>query len=259
MTLSQTITLSIIEGITEFLPVSSTGHLILTAQFLNLPQTNFVKDFEVTIQLAAILAVAVLYFETLVKNIKIWERILVAFVPAGLIGLILYKFIKNFLLGNTLITVLALFLGGFLLIVLEKNYQEQKEHLNNLEELNLTKAFLIGVIQSFSIIPGVSRSAATILGGLFLGLKRETAVEFSFLLAVPTLLAAAGFDLFKESHNFTPTDFNLLLIGFLVTFLTALLSVKFLIYFTKKHTLVPFGIYRMILALLFFLFVFLRT
>ena len=255
MDIFQATLLSVIEGFTEFLPVSSTGHLILASDLLKIPQTEFVKSFEIFIQLGAILAVVVLYFKKYVQNFKAWKNILIAFVPTAVIGLVLYKFIKTYLLGNTLVVVAALFIGGILLILLEKLHKEKQLNNVTIEQLSFKQSFLIGLAQSISIIPGVSRAAATILGGMFLGLKKETAVEFSFLLAVPTMLAATGLDLVKSDLNFSSQEIMALMVGFIGSFITALLVIKWFIKFIKTNNFFWFGIYRIILALIFLIFI----
>ena len=251
----QAIILSIVEGISEFLPISSTGHLILASEILKISQTEFVKSFEVIIQLGAILAVVVLYGKRLLENKKLWPKIFAAFVPTAIVGFILYKLIKQFLLGNTAVTLWALLIGGIILLFIERFYKEQPHHLDKAENLSYKKAFLIGLIQSISVIPGVSRSASTILGGLFVGLKRKTAVEFSFFLAIPTMAAATGLDLLKSGFSFSATEWEILAVGFVGTFLTALLAVKYFLRYIEHHTFVGFGIYRIIVAILFWLLV----
>lgn len=251
----QVLILSVVEGITEFLPISSTGHLVLTSDLLRIPQTNFVKSFEIFIQLGAILAVIVLYWRLLLQSKALWFRLIIAFIPTAVIGLIFYKMIKTFLLGNNAITLWALFLGGIVLIVIEKLYKEQPHHLEKIESLSLQKSFWIGVIQSLAMIPGVSRSAATIFGGIFMGLKRKPAVEFSFLLAIPTMAAASGFDLLKSNVAFSGSEWMMLFVGFVGAFLTAILAVKLLVRYIEHHTFISFGIYRIILAVLFWLFI----
>lgn len=255
MNILQIIILSFVEGVTEFLPISSTGHLILAADLLDIPQTEFVKSFEIIIQLGAILAVVVLYWQTITKNLSIWKTIIIAFLPTAILGFTLYKFIKHYLLGDTFITLTSLFLGGILLIVLEKRYARIKHDPQPIDKLGMKKASLIGLFQSISMIPGVSRAAATIFGGLFLGLTRKEAVEFSFLLAIPTMLAATSLDLIKSNLYFSSNEYLLLLIGFTGAFITAAISIKFLLNFIKNHTFIPFGIYRIALAILFWLFV----
>ena len=255
MDLFQSLILSIIEGVTEFLPVSSTGHLVLASGLLKIPQTEFVKSFEIFIQLGAILAVVVLYFKKYIQNFKAWKNILIAFVPTAVIGFVLYKIVKKFLLGNSLVVVASLLVGGILLIWLEKIHKEKDSDVGKIENLSSKQSFMIGLAQSISIIPGVSRAAATILGGMFLGLKKETAVEFSFLLAVPTILAATGLDLVKSDLNFSSQEIMALMVGFIGSFITALLVIKWFIKFIKTNNFFWFGIYRIILALIFLIFI----
>lgn len=250
----QAIILSVVEGLTEFLPISSTGHLVLISRLLNITQTEFVKSFEIIIQLGAIFAILFLYWRTILENKKIWKIILTAFIPTAIVGFIFYKTVKVFLLGNPLITLLALFVGGIILIILEKLYKEKEHHAGSLEKISFKNAFLIGVFQSISIIPGVSRSAATIIPALFLGTKRKTAVEFSFLLAIPTMLAATTLDIFKSQFSFTPSELLILTTGFVGAFLVAIFAVKFLLKFIQNHTFIPFGIYRILLAIIFGLY-----
>ena len=197
MTILHAIILSIIEGITEFLPISSTGHMVLASTLLKIQETEFVKSFEIIIQLGAILAVLLLYWKKLLTNKDTFIRVAIAFVPTGIVGLVLYKYIKDVLLGNPWIVVIALAIGGVLLILIEKFHKEKSG------KISLFDAFLIGCAQSLSVIPGVSRAAATIAGALLLGIPRESAVEFSFLLAIPTMAAATGLDLLKSGHQFT--------------------------------------------------------
>lgn len=246
MNVLSAIILSIIEGITEFLPISSTGHMILVSTLLNVQETDFVKSFEIIIQLGAILAVVVLYWKKLWFNTV---RVFIAFIPTAIVGFLLYTFIKDSLLGNPWIVVWSLGLGGILLIFLEKFHTEKQKNMSVFD------AFIIGCAQSFSIIPGVSRAAATIAGALLLGVRRETAVEFSFLLAIPTMAAATGLDLVKNGRNFTGGQYELLAIGFIGAFITALATVKWFIGFVKTHTFIPFAIYRILAAVAFYFFV----
>jgi undecaprenyl-diphosphatase len=243
--------LGIVEGITEFLPISSTGHLMLTVQYLRLSQTDFIKSFEIAIQFGAILAVVVLYWKTLISGWDIWKKVIAAFLPTAIIGLLLYKVMKKYLLASSSIVLWALFLGGILLIIFELFHREKDNSIASLSEISYSKALLIGLFQTIAIIPGVSRSAATIVGGLALGLKRKTIVEFSFLLAVPTMCAAMVFDLTKNIHAFTGANLLALGVGFIVSFIVALLAIRFLLVFIKKHTFIPFGIYRILAAIAF--------
>lgn len=256
MTLFNSIILSAVEGITEFLPISSTGHLILTSNILSIAQTDYVKDFTIIIQLGAIFAVIFLYSKKLLTNKNIWMRIIVAFLPTAIVGLVLYKLIRYFLLGNTYVTLLALFFGGIALIILELLYKEKEHHIEKIEDMSFKNAFLIGVFQSLAVVPGVSRSAATIVGGLFLGTKRKTAVEFSFLLAIPTMFAASGLDILKSNFfSYTSDQYFFLFVGFIGSFIVAIITIKFFLDFIKNHTFIPFGIYRIIVAILFFLLI----
>lgn len=255
MTTLSALLLGIVEGVTEFLPVSSTGHLILASHLLLLPQDNFGKSFEIIIQLGAILSVVALYWKSFL-NIEILKRLVVAFVPTGIIGLALYKVVKTYLLGNEAVVLWALLLGGIILIAFELWHKEQKGGPEPVESVSYKNSFLIGLFQALSIIPGTSRSAATIVGGLALGLKRQTIVEFSFLLAVPTMLAATGLDLVKNAASFSADQAFVLGIGFIVSFVVALFSIKFFLGYIRKHSFVPFGIYRIAVALLFWVILF---
>jgi undecaprenyl-diphosphatase len=194
-----------------------------------------------------------LYWKTLYKNFAIWKRILVAFVPTAIIGFLAYDTIKS-LLGQELVTVVALVVGGIILIVLELLYKEKEHHTQKIEDMSLRRSFLIGLFQSISMIPGVSRAGATILGGLFLGAKRKTAVEFSFLLAVPTMFAATGLDIMKTNFAFSPQEYILLAVGFVGSFIVAVLAVKTFLKFIQSHTFIPFGIYRIVAGLLYWIF-----
>ena len=252
--------LGLIEGITEFLPVSSTGHMILAAQALRIPDTDFLKSFEIIIQLGAILAVLVLYWKKLLLNKKIFNRVAVAFLPTAVIGLVAYKYVKAHLLGNTMVVVWSLLIGGALLVVFELFYKRRRAPAETasitrqLETITFKQAFVIGIFQSVAIIPGVSRSAATIVGGLMLGISRQAIVEFSFMLAVPTMVAATGLDLIKSGHSFTHHESGMLVLGLAVAFVSALFAIRFLLRFVKDHTFTPFGIYRIVIALAFLLY-----
>lgn len=254
MTIVQALVLSFVEGITEFLPISSTGHLILVSKLLSIPPTEFVKSFEIIIQFGAILAVAVLYFQRILRDKQIWSKIILAFIPTGVLGLALYKTIKKYLLGSTDVVLWSLLIGGIIMILLEKFVFKKEETGTPMDKLPPKKSLTIGVIQSLSMIPGVSRAAATIFGGMGVGLNRKDAVEFSFLLAIPTMFAASGLDLVKSGFNFSSQEFLIIGIGFVGAFLTALLSVKWLVQYVQKHDFVAFGVYRIVVALIFLLF-----
>lgn len=254
MDLLNSLILGIVEGITEFLPISSTGHLILASEILNISQSSFIKSFEIIIQLGAILAVVVLYWK-LFLNIENLKKIIIGFVPTAIIGLALYKVAKTYLIGNSAVVLWALFLGGVFLIVFEMWHKEGGSADEGIERISYKQAALIGLCQSVAIVPGVSRSAASVVGGLLAGLKRKTIVEFSFLLAVPTMLAASGLDIVKNAGSFSADQFGFLAVGFVTSFAVAIFSIKFLLGFIKKHNFVPFGIYRIILAVAFWFFI----
>ena len=200
------IILGIVEGLTEFLPISSTGHLILVSKLLSLPETEFLKSFEIIIQLGAILAVIVLYGRRLLTDNELMKRVVVAFIPTGLIAFFLYKYVKV-LLGSPMVVVATLCIGGVILILFERYHQEPKGELDeSLSVMPYSQAVKIGLFQAISIVPGISRSGATIVGGMLLGMKREAIVEFSFLLAVPTMMVATGYDLLKNASSFSSSD-----------------------------------------------------
>lgn len=255
MTILEAAILGIIEGITEFLPISSTGHLVLASDLLKINQTDFVKSFEISIQLGAILSVVVLYRKKIFLSWAAAQRIIAAFIPTMILGAVFYKIIKGFLLGSPAVIVYSLLIGGILIILFEFLHKDKQEDIAEIEKIPLLKAVYIGIFQAVAMIPGISRSAATILGGLSLGVGRKTVVEFSFILAVPTMLAATAFDLLKSGSNFTLSQFEILLVGFFVSFIVAILAIKFLLRFIKNHTFILFGVYRIALALIFIIFV----
>ncbi|HTK04864.1 MAG TPA: undecaprenyl-diphosphatase UppP [Candidatus Eisenbacteria bacterium] len=245
--------LGVVEGLTEFLPVSSTGHLILASRLLGLAQTEFVKSFEISIQLGAILAVVVLYRKTLFGDIEALKRVIVGFIPTGILGLVLYKAVKRYLLGSDAAVLWALFIGGIVLIVFESLHRSRAGTGAEADVRKVTyrQALVIGACQSLAMIPGVSRSAASVVGGLAQGIDRATTVRFSFLLAVPTMLAATGLDLVKSRGAFHAGDAAALAIGAAVSFIVALGAIKFLLKFVRTHTFIPFGVYRIAVALAF--------
>jgi len=251
MDILHSVIIGIVEGITEFLPISSTAHMVLAARVLGIAQTDFVKSFEIVIQFGAILSVVALYWRRFLVDFESLKRVSAAFIPTALLGFILYKIIKTYLIDNQTIIVWTLLIGGAVLIIFEFFHKEKESAHEDISTIPYAKCFAIGLCQSLAMFPGVSRSAATIIGGLMLNLKRQTIVEFSFLLAVPTMLAASVLDLAKSGSSFTPDQFVSLAVGFAVSFVVALLSIKFLMNYIKKHTFIPFGVYRIIIALVF--------
>lgn len=245
--------LGIVEGVTEFLPVSSTGHLILASKLLGLPQTDMQKTFEVVIQLGSILAVIFAFKEKIFHSIALWKKLIVGFIPTGILGLTLYKIVKSLFAPSTVAYMLII--GGVIFILVEYFYKEKEHHVGHVEDVSYKQAFLIGLFQSLAMVPGTSRSGATIIGGLLIGLKRKTATEFSFLLAVPTMLAATAYDILKHRHEFSFDDAQALGIGFVTAFIVALLIIKWFLSFIKKHTFIPFGFYRIVVGLIFLTFV----
>lgn len=263
MTIFHGLILGIIEGLTEFLPISSTAHLVLASDWLRLPSSDFLKTFEISIQLGAILAVIILYWNKIWSSWKLIGKIIAGFIPTAIIGLALYKIVKNYLLDNVYIIAGALLLGGIILIIFEKYYSPKNPSaaLNNnqpeqdLNSISYKQAGIIGLFQSLAIVPGVSRAAATIIGGLSLGVSRKNIVEFSFLLAIPTMAAATGLDLFKSRSTLAALsgqELMIWIIGFAAAFITAIIGVKFFIKFIQKNNFIPFGWYRIILALVVF-------
>ncbi len=250
MTLLESIILGVVEGFTEFLPISSTAHLILASRLLGLEQTEFQKSFEIAIQLGAILSVIILYWRKFL-NVQVLTRVITAFIPTGVIGFALYKVVKSYLMDSEGIVLWALFLGGVLLIAFELLHRERDDAVADVEAISYAKCAGIGLFQSISMIPGVSRAGATIIGGLILGLSRATIVEFSFLLAVPTMLAATLYDLYKNAATFAPGEFGVLAAGFVSSFVVALIAIKFLLAYVRTNTFIPFGIYRILIAAAF--------
>jgi undecaprenyl-diphosphatase len=246
--------LGIVEGVTEFLPISSTAHLILSSHALGLAESEFLKSFEIIIQFGAILSVVVLYWRRFF-DIEVLKKLVVAVIPTGVIGLTVYKAIKGFLMGSLAVILISLVVGGIALIVFER-FQEREDRDVDFREITYRKAFLIGLFQAIAVIPGVSRSAATIVGGSLLGVSKRTIVEFSFMLAVPTMLAATGLELLKSQAALSG-NFGVLGIGFVVSFITAIVAIKSFLAYLKRRDFSLFGWYRIALALVFYL-VFLR-
>lgn len=250
MSLIQSILLAIIEGITEFLPVSSTGHMILAQSLMKIQDAEFAKTFEIVIQLGAILAVLTLYIKRFLVGINIYLKLFAAFLPTGIIGLLAYKSIKHYLFNPITVSV-SLIVGGVILILLDKWSEKRETNFVNVEDISFTGAFKIGFIQCLSMIPGVSRAAATIFGGIFAGFDRKQAAEFSFLLAIPTMFAASGKDLWESKNLINSDNIHLLLIGSAVAFVVAIFAVKGFVAFLTKYGFKHFGWYRIILGIVF--------
>ena len=258
MTTVQNIIISIVEGLTEFLPVSSTGHMIITEKILNITEDDFSKVFTVAIQLGAILAVVVLYWKKFLnfKNWQFYAKIALGVVPALVLGFLFSKKIDTLLESSTTVAV-SLLAGGIILLFIDnlfKNPVVDKE-----EDISFFKAIMIGIWQCIAMIPGVSRSAASIIGGMQQKLTRNAAAEFSFFLAVPTMLAATGYKLlkyYKDYGGFSTNEIKQLAIGNMVAFVVALLAIKFFIGFLKKHGFKIWGYYRVIVGIALLLLIY---
>jgi len=245
MNIFQSIILGLIEGITEFLPISSTGHLIVTSEWLGLPQTDSNKAFEVIIQLAAILAVVANYRDKFTpQQWPLWIKVCIAFVPIGAVGLLFHDPIKN--LFSIKIVAIMFIVGGIVFLLVEYFLKGRDAIVQEVEDISYRQAALIGIAQVFALIPGTSRAGSTIIGALLLGISRKASAEFSFLLALPVMVAASGFDLLKHYQDFTGASLWPLLTGFATAFLAAYLVMKWLISFLNRFTFNAFGIYRII-------------
>lgn len=249
MSLLQALILGIVEGVTEFLPISSTGHLIIVEKFLQIPATDAVKSFGIIIQLGAIGAALLVYWRTFVTSRKTCMLVLAAFVPTAVVGLALHSFVKTYLLGNAEIVAWALFLGGIIMIVFEVLHRDDKATIDTVEKMSIGKAVLVGLFQTLSIVPGTSRSAATIIGGMSTGIRRTTMVHFSFLLAIPTMAAATGLDLLKSGAALSSHDALTIIVGFVTAFVTAYVSIRWLLRYVQSHTFIAFGVYRIVVAM----------
>jgi undecaprenyl-diphosphatase len=250
MTIFHSIVLGIVEGLTEFLPISSTAHLTLFSNLLGIDQNDFVKTFEIAIQSGAMFAVIAIYYKKFF-DLEIVKKIITAFIPTAIVGFILYKFIKAYLIGNLLIISIALFIGGIILILFEKYIINKDINTEtDIKGLSYKKTALIGLFQALAIIPGVSRSASSIISGRLLGLSKTSVVEFSFLLAVPTILSATAYDLLKNYTLFNVSNIGSLSLGFIFSFITAIISIKFFLAFISKRSFTSFGIYRIIISII---------
>lgn len=245
MTVFEAIIIAIVEGITEFLPISSTGHMIIASSLLGIHTDPFTKTFEVVIQLGAILAVVVLYWKKFFdfKRWQFYVKLFVAVIPALALGAVFSKEIDRMLESPTTVA-LTMLLGGFFLLFIDKVFKDHP--IDKEEEISFRRAFIIGIWQCLAMIPGVSRSASSIIGGMQQKLTRRLAAEFSFFLAVPTMLAATGYKLYKNYDTIQSAQIQLLVIGNVVAFIVAILAIKFFIGFLQKHGFRLFGIYRIV-------------
>jgi undecaprenyl-diphosphatase len=248
MTLFDSILLGIVEGLTEFLPVSSTGHLMIVNRLLGNTPTEFSKTFEIAIQSGAILAVLFLYTSLLIKHRNLILKIAIGFLPTLIAGLALYPLVKSYFLENIIIVFIALIVGGFAMLFVEKNTPDQVTP-RSLETLSYMDALKLGSMQILALIPGVSRSGATIIGGLALQYPRVFLIEFSFLLALPTILGATVYDLYKNHSTISNDEFSLLVVGALTSSLVAYIAMKTFLKYLKEHTFTPFAYYRIMVGI----------
>ncbi len=257
MTILETIILGIVEGLTEFLPISSTAHIDIVRSLLSIPSSEFIKSFEIIIQLGAIMAVVVLYARKVFSSWRYVRNLIIAFVPTGIIGFILYKLIKSFLLGNILIMATALLLGGIIILFFEKKMEKNNidENLSggDIKEMSVKQLIILGLAQALAVIPGVSRSGAVIIAGRSMKINRTLITEFSFLLAVPTMLSAVIYDIYKSGFSFSESQWGTIILGFIVSFVVALIVIKWFLAYIRKHDFKIFGWYRIILGILLIL------
>ena len=248
MDIFQAIIIGIIEGFTEFLPISSTGHMIVASSFMNVAQSDINKAYEVIIQFAAILAVMLVYRQKITfKKLDLWMKLFVAFLPLAIVGFIFKDSIKE--LFSTQVVAVMFIVGGVVFLIVEYFYKDSSSHTTDVEKLSYKQSLIIGFAQVFSLIPGTSRAGSTIIGGLLCGLDRKTSAEFSFLLAIPVMGAVSGYDLLKLYHEFVGIDYLPFVIGFVVAFVVAYITIKLFLAFLQRFTFVPFGIYRILFGI----------
>jgi len=253
MNIINSIILGLVEGVTEFLPISSTAHLIISSKFLNIPATEFQKFFEVFIQSGAILAVVFVYWKTIFKNRNLMINVILSFIPTAIVGFLLHKIIKGVLFESFTLIAASLFVVGLFFIIFEfllkrKIIKTDKKII----QMTILQALLIGIGQSLAVVPGVSRAGAVILTMMLLGFDREESALYSFVLAVPTLFAASAFDFIKTDPQLVFSGSNpiFLFVGLITAFFSALFAIKWFIKFLQKNSLSYFGIYRIGLALI---------
>lgn len=258
MGIIEAIILGVVEGLTEFLPVSSTGHMILMAEILGLDlESDALKCFFVAIQLGSILAVVFLYFDRLRQDLNLWIKLIIGFVPTAVVGFLAYDTIKSLFKPST--TAYMLIIWGVIFIVVEllRKKSPPKNEVVELDSISYKQALIVGFSQCFAMIPGTSRSGATIIVGLLSGLSRSVAAQFSFLLAIPTMFAATFYDVYQNADIFIQNYKNiyLFLIGGVIAFIVAIFAVKVFLKFVSKFDYIPFGIYRIVVGFVFLIFI----
>ena len=252
MDIFQAIIIGIIEGFTEFLPISSTGHMIVASKLMGIDQDSVQKSFEVIIQFAAILAVVLLYKDKVFRDFTLWKKLILAFLPIGVVGFIFSKQIKA--LFSVDVVAWMFIIGGIIFLIVECFYKEKEHYIKRVEDVSYKQALFIGLAQCFSLIPGTSRAGSTIIGGMLSNLSRKASAEFSFLLAIPVMAAVTGYDILKHFHEFSFDNWIVLLLGFITAFIVAYITIKLFIEFLSKFTFVPFGVYRIIFGIFLLLY-----
>jgi len=249
MEVIQIIVLAVVQGITEFLPISSTGHLIVASKFLGIEQNSVTNAYQVIIQFAAIFAVMFNYKDKFsIKKIDLWTKVFLAFIPIGAVGFIFSSQIKELFSIN--IVAIMFIIGGVIFLVVEKFFiQENRLLINDVEKVTLKQSMIIGFAQVFALIPGTSRAGSTIIGALLVGLSRKASAEFSFLLALPVMCAVTFYDLLKHFSEFNDANIINLAVGFIVSFIVAYLTIKLFLKFLENFTFIAFGIYRIIFGI----------
>ena len=249
MGIFESIILGIIEGFTEFLPISSTGHLIVASEIMGIEQTQITKAYEVIIQFAAILAVLITYKDKFhPKKIELWKKLILAFIPIGTIGYIFSDFIKS--MFDIKIVAIMFIIGGIIFLIIERYHKEKKDFIDDVEKVSYKQALWIGIAQIFALIPGTSRAGSTIIGAMLVGLSRKASAEFSFLLAFPVMCATTGYDLLKHYKDFSDANLIVLGVGFITAFIVAYLTIKLFLVFLQRFTFVALGVYRIIFGII---------
>ncbi|HBM74347.1 MAG TPA: undecaprenyl-diphosphatase [Clostridiaceae bacterium] len=258
MILLKALIMGIVEGLTEFLPVSSTGHLIMAADLMNF-NDSFVPMFEIVIQLGAILAVIYYYRQKILESLKpkniapggwgfkLWFKVFVAFLPAAIIGLLVNDFVEEHLFSSFTVAI-ALIVGAIMMLMVEKHFTNVR--FRNMDSIGAKRSFIVGIAQCMSLFPGMSRSASTIMGGMMVGMSVKAAAEFSFFLAMPTMVAASAYSLVKGYQAMTFVEWTALIIGFVTSFIVALLVVEKFLSYLGKHPLKPFAYYRLAVGII---------
>ena len=249
MDIIQAIIIGIIEGFTEFLPISSTGHMIVASEFLGIEQNAVIKAYEVIIQFAAILAVMLLYRDKInLKEIDLWTKLMAAFLPLAIVGFLLKDWVKE--IFNIQTVAWMFIVGGIVFLIVEYFHNDEEKESKEVEEVTWFQAMSIGFGQVLSLVPGTSRAGSTIIAGMLSGVNRKASTEFSFLLAIPVMTAVSGYDLLKHYQDFVGADMTAFVVGFVVAFVVAYITIKLFIVFLQRFTFVAFGIYRIIFGII---------